>query len=43
VVGPVDQQQDIDAAISHVYGGQCLDDVMKLEIPWLNKCLNGKE
>ena len=26
-----------------VYSGQCLDDVMKLEIPWFDKHLKGEE
>ena len=26
-----------------VYSGQCLDDVMKLEIPWFDKYLKGEE
>lgn len=26
-----------------VYSGECLDDVMKLEIPWFDKYLKGKD
>ena len=26
-----------------VYSGECLDDVMKLEIPWFDEYLKGKK
>ena len=32
-----------DRAHYDVYSGQCLDDVMKLEIPWFDKYLKGEE
>ena len=59
LVDPVDQQEDMDAAIKilqasgvpteyhvltdtrhyDVYGGRCLDEVPKLEVPWFDKYL----